>query len=542
MAKVYGLFFGEHNYSTTLIVDGKVEYAIEDEKLLRVKSCNYLHKSSIKSLERIEQKTGITLADADLIVVSDLTLARRKWKYSSEENELVQNYLQKINTTGKPVKIVTHHQAHAASAYYLSGFKGKTIVVTSDGGSYEHQYGSIWLAENGKISLFKPSSKIDEGSLGNIYGNICNYMGFRGLKDEGKVMGMAPDGHYVPHLYRSFKKLAEYEGNLRFKNGENTTLIHFTLDRMREEGWFDTLEQKKIAAYNLQKAFTDNLVEYIKDIKQHFPDYNKLCLAGGVFANVKSNQHINEECGFDEIFIAPPMGDEGCSLGAAILGSIELGDWEHKPTNDVFFGMDYSDKEIAHEFETWPNLEIDKDHIDYEYLADLLIDRKIVAIYQGKLEFGPRALGNRSVIMETTHPENHAYLNHRFGRNEVMPFAPFSMKEKANEVFHITKSTFAAEFMTLCYTVRDEWAPLIPAVIHKADNTARPQLVTKEKHNFFYNICNAYYKKTGIPVLLNTSFNGHGEPIVDTPAQAFAHLNKGSIDYLVIGGKIYKKK
>ena len=96
--------------------------------------------------------------------------------------------------------------------------------------------------------------------------------------------------------------------------------------------------------------------------------------------------------------------------------------------------------------------------------------------------------------------------------------------------------------MTLCYTVRDEWSPLIPAVIHKADNTARPQLVTKEKHNFFYNICNAYYKKTGIPVLLNTSFNGHGEPIVDTPAQAFSHLNKGSIDYLVIGGKIYKKK
>ena len=137
MAKVYGLFFGEHNYSTTLIVDGKVEYAIEDEKLLRIKSCNYLHKSSIKSLEQIEEKTGITLNDADLIVVSDLTLARRKWKYSSEENELVQNYLQKINTTGKPVKIVTHHQAHAASAYYLSGFKDKTIVVTSDGGSYE---------------------------------------------------------------------------------------------------------------------------------------------------------------------------------------------------------------------------------------------------------------------------------------------------------------------------------------------------------------------------------------------------------------------
>ena len=260
-----------------------------------------------------------------------------------------------------------------------------------------------------------------------------------------------------------------------------------------------------------------------------------------MFANVKANQIVNEECGFDEIFIAPPMGDEGVAFGAAILGSKELGDWKHQPTKDVFFGLEYSNEECINESKNW-NVEVVGKDTDYDLIAQLLTQRKIIAVHKGKLEFGPRALGHRSVMMETTHPENHVYLNKRFGRNEVMPFAPFVMKEKANKVFHITKSTFAAEFMTLCYSTREEWEDKIPAVIQKSDKTARPQLVTEEKHNFFYNVVKAYDKITGIPVLLNTSFNGHGEPIIDTPSQAFAHLDKGSIDYLVIGDKIYKKK
>jgi len=266
-----------------------------------------------------------------------------------------------------------------------------------------------------------------------------------------------------------------------------------------------------------------------------------VCVAGGVFANVKTNQYLNEECGFKEIFVAPPMGDEGCAFGAAILGALELGEWKHKPTHDVFFGPEYSEEECNIESKNW-EVELVKDFIDYNLLSDLVIDKKVIAIHYGKLEFGPRALGNRSVVMETTDENNHSYLNKRFGRSETMPFAPIVLKSKAKEVFDIKNSEFAAEFMTICYNTKEEWINKIPAVIQKSDKTARPQLVIEDKHPIFYNLLKEYYNKTGIPVLLNTSFNGHGEPIVNTPAEAFAHLEKGSIDYLLIGNKIYKKK
>lgn len=246
------------------------------------------------------------------------------------------------------------------------------------------------------------------------------------------------------------------------------------------------------------------------------------------------------ECGFDEIFIAPPMGDEGLSLGAAILGSLELGDWEHKPTKDVFFGPEYSDEECFNESKNW-KVKLVRDFIDYDFLSNLIIDRKVIAIHNGKLEFGPRALGNRSVVMETTNESNHLYLNKRFGRSETMPFAPIILQDQAKKVFNITNSEFAAEFMTVCYNTKEEWIEKIPAVIQKSDKTARPQIVNQDKHPIFYNILKSYHDKTNIPVLLNTSFNGHGEPIVNTPAEAFAHLEKGSIDYLLIGNKIYKK-
>lgn len=536
---VYGLFFGEHNFSTALIVDGEIKYATENEKITRIKSAYNLFETSYSSLVAIEEASGIKLEDADLVAIGDATLFHKQDvpDITKERTKLLQDRIKNC----KEVKVYTHHEAHAASAYYLAGFPEKTLVVTSDGGSFENVNGSIYMAEDGNLHLFKNLYRVENGSLGNLWCNICPKYGFKGLKDEGKIMGMAANGSFVQELFDNFIRLTEYDNNFGFTNGENTDLINQTFWKMDEDGWFNTQQKRETVAYNLQKSLEYNLTKYFKHLKKSFPQYKKLCLAGGLFANVKSNQIINEECGFDEIFIAPPMGDEGCALGAALLGARDLGDWEHRPTKDVFFGLEYSNEECDIEAQNWDFEVVGKD-TDYDLIAQLLKERNVVAVHKGKLEFGPRALGNRSVMMETTDPTNHVYLNKRFGRNEVMPFAPFVMKEKANEIFHITKSTFAAEFMTLCYSTREEWEDKIPAVIQKSDKTARPQLVTEEKHNFFYNVVKAYDKLTGIPVLLNTSFNGHGEPIIDTPAQAFSHLDKGSIDYLVIGDKIYKKK
>ena len=541
MSIVYGIFFGDHNYSTTVIVDGKIVFAVEDEKITRVKSTYALHEGGLASLEAAEKHTGIKLNDADLIAISDLSVIRDRGTRGKESEINVNKYLDILRKANKPIKIYSHHQCHAASTYYLSGFKDKTLIVTSDGGCFEEEHGTIWLAEDGKMVKFKGIDKISNASLANLFNNACPYFGFKGLKDEGKIMGMAPDGEYNDMIYNVFNTLSEYSGDFNFAIPENTTLMQYVYDQLYREGWFQDQAHKEVVAYNLQKAFTNNIVKYFKDIKKHFPDYNKVCVAGGVFANVKTNQHLNEECGFEEIFVAPPMGDEGCAFGAAILGALELGEWEHKPTHDVFFGPEYSEEECDIEAKNW-EVEVVKDFIDYNFLSDLIIDKKVIAIHHGKLEFGPRALGNRSVVMETTDENNHSYLNKRFGRSETMPFAPIVLKNQAKEIFDIKNSEFAAEFMTVCYNTKEEWINKIPAVIQKSDKTARPQLVVEHKHTIFYNILKEYYNKTPIPVLLNTSFNGHGEPIVNTPAEAFAHLEKGSIDYLLIGNKIYKKK
>jgi carbamoyltransferase len=175
---------------------------------------------------------------------------------------------------------------------------------------------------------------------------------------------------------------------------------------------------------------------------------------------------------------------------------------------------------------------------DMEFIVSELTNRKVFGIFNGRFELGPRALGNRSVIMEATDRSNHSYLNQRFGRDETMPFAPIVLYDKAEEVFDIKASKFASEFMTLCHNVKEEWKEKIPAVTH-LDGTARPQIVRLDVHPVFYNILHFYDKETNIPVLINTSFNGHGEPIIDTPEQAFVHLEKGSIDYLIINNMLY---
>ena len=165
-----------------------------------------------------------------------------------------------------------------------------------------------------------------------------------------------------------------------------------------------------------------------------------------------------------------------------------------------------------------------------------------VKLYQGRFEWGPRALGSRSIMVRATDPGTHEVLNERLKRNEIMPFAPFVMGEEAHNIFHIDGSEHTAEFMTLCYTCKDEWIEKIPAVIHRVDNTGRPQIVRKHSNPVFWNILNEYNKISGIPVLLNTSFNAHGEPINVYPDQVFKHLNDGVVDYLVTEYGIYYKK
>ena len=542
MAKIYGLFFGAHGQSTTLIVDGEVKYAIEDERITRKKSGNSWWDAPIHSLKVIEEKTGILLEDADIISISDPTLLYLVQYKNGDVNEPEDEmtiFRERLIKLKDKIQWVEHHEAHAYSTYYNSGFTDKTLVLTSDGGSYEKEYGTIWLAENGKMNKVHSIPIREQGSIANLWFYACFQYGWKGTKDEGKIMGMAGHGEYNEYLYNSFKSCLTYRGNLQFTHPENGMAVEFVYSRLAEEGWFEGQKNRQDFAFNLQKYTEDVFMEYLTDISALYPEYRNLSVAGGVFANVKLNQVINESGLYDNMFVCPAMGDSGISFGAAIKSSIDVGDWKGvKKLKDAFLGLEYSQKEIDDHAVT---LKVIAQDLDYFKVGSLIHEGNIIALFNGRFEFGPRALGARSVMVRPTDAETHEILNTRLERHEIMPFAPFIMSEYANIVFDIPRSHHTAEFMTMCYTVRDEWVDRIPAVVHKVDNTGRPQIVYKHNNPVFWNILNEYNKISGIPVMLNTSFNGHGEPIINTPEQAFAHLIKGTIDYLVAGSKIYKK-
>jgi carbamoyltransferase len=306
---------------------------------------------------------------------------------------------------------------------------------------------------------------------------------------------------------------------------------------MKNEGLLDTQKQKEVFSFNLQKLTEDLFLNFLDDVHKLYPEYKKLCFAGGLFANVKMNQKINQLDWVDEIYIFPAMGDEGLSLGACIYKSVELGELT-KPfkLNDVHFGISYSNDEILKISE---NYEFKRQEYNVKEIAKEINDGAIIGWFQGGSEFGPRALGARSILVRPTEISTHKILNERLKRYDTMPFAPIVMEEHFEEIFTTSKSKYSSEFMTLCYDTKDEWIDKIPAVIQKSDKTARPQVVVKSKVPKFWEMLNEYYQLSGIPVLLNTSFNPHNTPIIENPEQAFNMLENKIIDKLIIENYVF---
>lgn len=547
MAKVYGVGFPLHNHSSVYIEDGKIIYAVEDDKMLRTKTPWIWGYSSGMSLEAIEDATGVRLEDADYIGIGDVNLPQSYYNsfYRGEEDDYkkqaLRKQLNKIKKSNAKITYYPHHDCHAASAYYLSGFN-KALIVTMDGGNGEHELGTIQIGEGDKMHrVHTLSMHYNSNSLATTWFYMCRFMDFVGNKDEGKIMGMAGHGNYNEKLMRGFQSMISYDkGNLTFGPRGHDYLYEWFYGELKKEGWFDTYQGKADLAFALQKHTEDLMVQYLADVAERYPDYRNICFAGGLFANVKMNQVINEMGCFDNIFVTPGMGDESIAMGAAILASRDAGDFKPMKLENAFLGFSYNQDQIEQEAAKHDNLK--RIDFDYETIAQLLHDGNILGLYQGRFEWGPRALGSRSIMVRATDADTHEKLNERLKRNEIMPFAPFVLGEEAHNIFHIDGSEHTAEFMTICYTCRDEWIEKIPAVIHRVDNTGRPQIVRKHNNPVFWNIVNEYNKISGIPVLLNTSFNAHGEPINVYPDQVFKHLVDGVVDYLVTEYGIYYKE
>ena len=527
MSSIYAFFAGSHSAASALVVDGEIKYVIEEERLSRIKSGDDYESYPRLSSSKIVELSKLEIKDADHRIFV----------------EPVPDVYAEDLTNGNYERM-GHHDSHCYGSYFTSGMDGKVISISFDGGG-DKSVMKIYLCEDGKMTLFRSMDFSTFGSISHLWG--FSTMGMMGwddygssiwkiCKDEGKLMGMAADGHYDQNIINMLKTVITYK-DLKFSPSYTAGKTKFLVDSLRVMGYFNSKENREIFSYNLQYYTNDMFIRFMNDLHKLHPEYRKFAFSGGLFANVKLNQQINELDFVDEIYVYPAMGDEGLPLGACIKKAVELGEIT-KPIKlkNMFFGIGYSDDEVD---EFSKNYKFKKEKYDSKVIAQDLDDGKIIGWYQDRFEHGPRALGARSILVKPTEIKTHKLLNERLKRYEIMPFAPIVMDEYFDEIFYPSKSKYSAEFMTVCYSTRESWIKKIPAVIQKSDKSARPQIVVKNKNEKFWGILNEYNKISGIPVLLNTSFNSHNEPIIDSPNQAFDTLEKGIVDKLVIGNYVY---
>jgi carbamoyltransferase len=300
---------------------------------------------------------------------------------------------------------------------------------------------------------------------------------------------------------------------------------------------------KQDAAASIQRVLEETMLRSIGRLLEQYKA-RRLGLAGGVFANVRLNRILAERLPIDEIFIYPAMGDEGLPAGGALCYLLQrdgLAHWlaHRRELRAVYFGRDYTDV-IDETLKTTPGVRCTGEP-PVGGAARRLNAGQLGAIYTGRMEYGPRALGARSILANPSRQETHDLLNKRLARSEFMPFAPVVTAEKAAMVFEVTSvNAYACRFMTITCNVKPEWRERIAAVVH-VDGSARPQIIERRANSLYYDILCEFERESGLPVLVNTSFNVHEEPIVNKPSECLRALLDGRIDFVVTSNGIYER-
>ncbi len=423
---------------------------------------------------------------------------------------------------------VDHHIAHAASAYYPSPFN-RAAVLTLDGrGEVATTTYSL-----GRGNEMKRIAQVDmPHSLGLLYERVTSYLGFLHSSDEYKVMALASYGK--PVFVNDFRDMIRVGENGQYTIQNERLEERFGPSRSRNDPFTD---HHFNIAHSLQAVLEETVLELVHWLYQTTGEEN-LCLAGGVALNCVLNARLRDRGPFKNIWVQPASGDAGTSLGAAIWTDLQerrAGTREYQMSH-AYLGPDYSDEEIE-KFLQWAKLPYRKVKNLAEETADILAQDKIIGWFQGRMEFGPRALGSRSILASPINASMQARLNEVKDREDFRPVAPVVLEEDAPHWF---ENASCSPFMLFVHSVKEDKADKIPAVRH-VDGTARIQTVNKEQHGAYYDLLQAFKKKTGVPVLVNTSFNTLGKPIVCTPRDAVECFWSSPFDALVIGSFVIEK-
>ena len=556
----------KHDPSAALLVDGEIVAAAEEERFIRDKHAK--DKPPLESAKFCFEYSGVDPKDVDYVAfpyapISIFSPARwhyaRRYWYAPDRaldallngNRRYRAHKKNIHALGQTLGIdwsrsefvpVEHHLSHASSAYHLSQFEGKCAILGVDGkGEYATTF--FGYGENGEIHKIK--ELYDPDSLGGVYGAITEYLGFEMLDGEYKVMGMAPYGDDSKY---DLSRLIEARGEEMKVNTQYVNTVG--LRRYKENGsgfffspklieWLGPRRQGDVAddpyihyAASMQTLFEEWVMRLIDThLADVLKETGQLAFAGGGALNVKLNQHLLDRGDIQELFVQPASGDSGTALGAATYVANAKGE-KVAPMRHVYLGPKYDNDACLQAIEAreetchWRRMDN-----PVEETADVLAAGNPVAWFHGRMEFGPRALGGRSILGCPNSPGIADRINEQIKfRERWRPFCPSMLDTVAPEIL---QTDHPAPYMTITFEVAESWHERIPEVVHE-DGTARAQVVDQASNPRYYALLQAMETRTGNGVLLNTSLNRRGEPMVCSPEDALNMFFGSDLEYLVL--------
>ncbi|MDG6906107.1 MAG: hypothetical protein JRN20_10025 [Nitrososphaerota archaeon] len=564
---ILGVLPIRHDTSVAFVKDGRLVSAVEEERFVRVK---HTETFPINSIIWTMAANNLKPSDIDAIAVPwSLKLLRRSlafsfpyvlqflrrkanlakfaysvyWALSGDRER--HPALRKISETCRLLHY-EHHLSHAASVYFTSGHDSAAILTVDGGGELDSTV--IWKGVGGRIEpLYR--KKFNE-SLGMFYDACTGYLGFpNSIEDAGKTMGYAPYGK--AESAASFRRLSEIlevtDSDYKI-HGISRTIAHAEehlpymrlMEKMfgqRSSSKPDPADQKTSGfAFACQSLLEDAMMALARKAKSETSS-NCLLMAGGVALNAKANMTIRRSSVFDDVYVFPAPNDGGVAIGAAFLAAQELGD---KPVNErldhAYLGPTYDEKEIESQ--------LDLLKVKYTRISDVpervcskLENGDLVALFDGAMELGPRALGHRSILADPRKQEMWKKVNTIKGREMWRPLAPSILIERSKDYYDDDSES---PFMVMMYEGNDQARKQAPAVTH-IDNTARIQTVRKDISPNYHNIISEFEKRTGVPIVMNTSFNLAGEPLINTPKEAVRSFYTSGIDTLILGNYMIQK-